>query len=117
MIKQIEVQGLIHGCRVSCQTPSVSHFLFADDNLFFIRASDEECRQMLNILTEYDSASEQSINFNKSCIFFSNNVLADIKEQNCLVLGVSNLVDTSYYLGLPSLIGRNKHAIFIFVRD
>lgn len=33
------------------------------------------------------------------------------------MLGVSNLLNTGRYLGLPSLIGQNKHEIFAYVKD
>ena len=38
-IKRVESEGLLHGCRVSRIGPSVSHLLFADNGLFFFRAS------------------------------------------------------------------------------
>ena len=49
---------------------------------------------MMNIFDTYEVASGQSINYGKSCIFFSKNTDSLVKEAVSIVLiGVSNPLD------------------------
>ena len=70
--------------------------------------------QPLNTLAEYEAISGQSINFQKSGIFFSPNFDVSIQTAITGALGISSSLDTGRYLGLPSLIGETKKAIFGF---
>ena len=56
-IKRVESEGLLHGCQVSRTGPSVSHLLFADNGLFFFRASETKCNVMKKLLLQYEEAS------------------------------------------------------------
>ena len=57
---------------VSCQHGvHISHLLFADNNLLFCQAMVQECQVLLNILAQYESASGQAINRQKTSLFFS----------------------------------------------
>jgi hypothetical protein len=49
----------------------VSHLLFADGSLFFCRAAKEEAQEIKNLITEYQEASGQLVNMEKSEIMFS----------------------------------------------
>ncbi|XP_022149385.1 uncharacterized protein LOC111017816 [Momordica charantia] len=53
--------------------PHISHLFFADDSLFFFRASTVEADRVKGILGAYDQASGQTINFEKSVTSFSPN--------------------------------------------
>lgn len=35
LIQDAERRGLLHGCHVTRDTPSISHLMFADDAFFF----------------------------------------------------------------------------------
>ena len=50
--------------------PSVSHLLFADDTLLFFEATSEQAENVKAALLMYESATGQSLNFNKCSIFF-----------------------------------------------
>ena len=64
----------------SCQGGvRISRLLFADDNLLFYEAKIGECRQLLDILTQYE-ASGQAINRSKTTLFFSQNTSRRDKE-------------------------------------
>ena len=110
-------RGEIHGCQVNRGATSVSHLFFADDSFLFFKASTVECSTIKHILAEYEAISGQSIHFKKSGIFFSPNVDVSIQNASTGALGVSSSLDTGRYLGLPSLIGKTKKAIFGFLKD
>ena len=85
--------------------PLVSHLFFADDSLLFCKASEQECRKMIEILELYEAASGQKVNAEKSSVIFSHNTL---QESRCMVLDILGpMQDTRHgkYLGLPSIIG------------
>ncbi|CAN1225361.1 Putative ribonuclease H protein At1g65750 [Linum grandiflorum] len=82
MIRKASLDGLVHGYRVCRQAPPVSHLLFADDSIFFFKASFEEARQMKVIFDAYSRASGQLINFDKSGIFFNKDLDTMLKNRS-----------------------------------
>jgi hypothetical protein len=63
---------------------------------------------MKKILNDYVKASGQAINYAKSEIYFSRNTPDNVKESISTMLGVNEVMGTGRYLGMPSMIGRNK---------
>ena len=57
------------------------------------------------------------INFQKSSISFSRNMPSDLKEAICSYLQVPMTENHGKYLGLPSIVGKNKKTIFSFIKD
>jgi hypothetical protein len=70
-----------------------------------------------NILSVYEAASGQAINLQKSEFYCSRNVPAEAREAIANQLGVSQVLGTGKYLGLPSMIGRSKKSTFKFIKD
>ncbi|XP_073152775.1 uncharacterized protein [Henckelia pumila] len=97
--------------------PSISHLFFADDSFLFFRATMEECNTVKECLRIYEVASGHKVNFDKSSISFSANVPSHMKNSICENLEVAYTTNHAHYLGLPSLIGRNKTEIFTFVKE
>ncbi|PNX94585.1 ribonuclease H [Trifolium pratense] len=117
LIKKYEGRGDIHGVKVCRGAPSLSHLLFADDCFLFFRADVGEAQNMKKILNDYERASGQAINYAKSEVYFSRNTPNNIKAQVSDILGVNEVMGTSRYLGMPSMIGRNKKAMFGYLKD
>jgi hypothetical protein len=117
LIKKYEGRGDIHGVKVCRGAPSLSHLLFADDCFLFFRADAREAQCMKQILNDYERASGQAINYTKSEFYFSRNTPTNIKEQVSGILGVTEVLGTDRYLGMPSMIGRNKKAMFGYLKD
>ncbi|KAH9768252.1 hypothetical protein KPL71_011548 [Citrus sinensis] len=106
-----ENQNLIHGLRFG-NNILVSHLLFADDNLIFTKATVADCKHLKTIFDRYTTASGQLFNLDKSLMFFSGNTKADrvaaIKE----IFYLNVVSRHEKYLGLPSMIERNKMNFF-----
>ena len=72
---------------------------------------------MLKILAEYEEVSGQKINKEKTSLFFSKSTNNVIKEEIKNVLGVNEIRSYERYLGLPSLVGKNKKASFSYIKE
>lgn len=57
------------------------------------------------------------INFQKSEIFFNKNTPSNVKDNISSLLCVSECLGLGNYLGMPSMIGKKKKAIFNYMRD
>lgn len=57
--------------QVSSYCTNTHQYIFADDTLFFARASRAEATNLLNLLHSYTATTSQSINYHKSHILFS----------------------------------------------
>jgi len=112
LIRDAETRGVLTGTKVCRQAPSVSHLLFADDCFLFFKANEVQAHTMKNILSTYELASGQAISLPKSEIYCSRNVPDDLKATITDNLGVQVVMRTGKYLGLPSMIGRDRNATF-----
>lgn len=74
MLDSTQREGRIKGIKLSNGSPTISHLLFADDSLFFIKEDYQNGRELLRIFREYEEASGQLINLEKSAITFRNRV-------------------------------------------
>ena len=117
LLKKSEASGDIHGVKVCRGAPILTYLLFADDCFLFCRANLRESTKVKEILRIYEAVSGQAINFQKSEIFFSTNTSEADIEVVKEVLQVSKGLGNRRYLGLPSMVGRNKKAIFGYLRD
>ena len=78
-IKKAEREKQPRGTKDARACPPISHFLFANDSLFFWKAQRVECQTILRILKEYEVVSGQQINFEKSPIQFGHKIEEPIK--------------------------------------
>ena len=91
---------------------SVTHLLFADDSLIFTRATKEDCNELKSLFQTYALASCQIFNYEKSSLMFS------LNSKNCAVEFINGIFQMSTttphdkYLGLLSMISRNKKSLF-----
>ena len=101
-------------CRGS---PKVTHLFFADNSLLFCKAKNLECSKMVEILKQYEAASGQQVNTDKSSVFFSHNTSFTMKEEVMDILGHMQHTRHGKYLGLPSLIGKSKKQVFVEIKE
>ena len=117
LINQASEHGHIKGYPLCRNSPRLTHLLFADDSLLFCKATIEECQRVLYVLEVYGRCLGQQINRSKTTIFFSKSTSDDIRNQIKLALGVPEIVQYEKYLGLPSLVGKNKKASFNYIKE
>lgn len=113
----IERRRLLSGIKVARGAPVLTHMFFADDSYIYCKAKGETAVQVNHMLQIYEKASGQKISNAKSSIFFSCNTAREEKEIICNTLGFREATEGTTYLGLPNSIGRNKKAVFGYIKN
>jgi ribonuclease HI len=112
MVTQANREGLLSGVPTSRRGPNISHLFFADDSVFFCRATLAQWSNLSAILHSYEVASGQKMNASKTAIFFSKNTPSAEKETIVEFAGISATNRYDRYLGLPALVGRSRTKAF-----
>ena len=105
-------RGELEGITVCRGAPRLSHLFFADDSIIFCKATIGECNAIQRILGVYEQASSQQLNRTKAALFFSKNTPDEIKEEIKNRFRAQVIRQHEKYLGLPSLVGKNKRNTF-----
>lgn len=92
-------------------------YFFADDSLLFAKASVSECSVIADIISKYERASGKSVNLDKTDVVFSKCMDVSRRETIVNTLGVKEVERHEKYLGLPTIIGRSKKAIFASLKE
>lgn len=95
----------------------MSHLFFADDNILFGHVTREGIEAIKSMVNEYEQMSGQLVNFKKSLIYFSSNVVGSSKIQLGEILGVQIANNPEKYLGLPIMISRCKKIAFLEIKE
>ncbi|CAA7023576.1 unnamed protein product [Microthlaspi erraticum] len=104
LLNRAESQARITGIQFHPSGPSINHMLFADDSLFICQATNQQCQELFEVLSDYERVSGQKINASKSAITFGSRVSAEIKAW---IKAKSNILTeggTGKYLGLPEYL-------------
>ncbi|XP_026399279.1 uncharacterized protein LOC113295145 [Papaver somniferum] len=104
----VELKKDIVGVKVSRKAPPITHLLFADDILIFGQANMQHVNNILQIIKEFGNLPGQMLNFEKSCVYFSNNLSPYTCDTLANALNMSLVVDSEKYLGAPLLLGHSK---------
>ncbi|KAL9691023.1 hypothetical protein QQ045_011440 [Rhodiola kirilowii] len=107
-VNECQRRKSLNGIKISRGAPEVTHRLFADDSIFFLRADSKNAENLKRILAEYEIISGQKVNLSKSEIFFGGNVPESDRDRICEILGVRQVNSMSRYLGLPVAFGHNR---------
>ena len=100
----------IQGVSICRRAPKLTNLLFADDSLLFCQATHSKVTVIMEILQLYAGASGQSINLEKSSVYFSGNTPMEQNHRIVSTLGVKEVVRFDSYLG----VGNTK--IFPFLQ-
>ena len=102
------MDGHIWGVAIYRNGPQVSHLFFANDSVLFCRATETECKKIMDILAIYERGTGQKLNREKTNIFFSSNTSYPLWARIQHLLGVLAIHQYEKYLGLPTLFGQAK---------
>ena len=86
----------------------ISHLFFVDDSLIFCKASMNDCNSLQHVLKVYEDASGQQLIKAKTSLFVNTNTNREIQEEIKTRFGAQIIRQHEKYLGLPTLISRNK---------
>ncbi|KAL5741976.1 hypothetical protein ACOSP7_028708 [Xanthoceras sorbifolium] len=117
MLAQAEHRGSLHGIRVARSAPQVSHLLFADDSLVFVKAEEADCRCLKHVLDSYERASGQAVNYDKSALSFSPNTQLSVRTLVGSLFNIGEVSCHDKYLGLPSAISKNRRNVFANIKE
>ncbi|KAK3212205.1 hypothetical protein Dsin_016911 [Dipteronia sinensis] len=117
LIMSAEKNGRGLGVRCSRGGLLISHMFFTDDNNLFCRASRECSSSIQDILMVYEFGSGQHINLQNCKITFSPNVIANTKSVIQNLLGIPAGAKQDQYLGLHSMMGKNKRVLFNAIKE
>ena len=70
-----------------------------------------------NEFYKYEQASGQQLNWAKTSLFFSKNTPSEVQEEIKNRFGAQLIKQHEKYLGLPSLVGRNKRNTFNSIKE
>ena len=116
-IQEAERTERITGLRIARSSPAVSHLLFADDSLFFCKAEESQCQELMRIIDVYGYASGQQLNKQKSSVLFGSKVITSTKQNLKGLTGINKEGGMGMYLGLPENICGSKKKVFAYVQD
>lgn len=112
-----KVQGTLKGLKLASRGPEITHLFFADDSLVFFKADPFSCCTVKECLVEYEAASGQVINYDKSALSFSPYTLPCNQDRVKQVLKIRMSRSHQLYLGAPSFSLRNKRIQFAYLKD
>ncbi|XP_016676373.2 uncharacterized protein [Gossypium hirsutum] len=107
----------IKGIRASKDGPRINHLFFADDALLFVKNKRSEVEAFTKILDSFERMSGQSINLDKSMVYFSPNTPVSQRTSLSGLLRMKVVANLDSYLGLPIPIGKKKSAAFQSILD
>lgn len=117
LIKRAVDLGFLDGIQISANGPKLTHLLFADDTLVFLKAITDNCRNMSNLLKAYWRASGQQVILQKSAVYFSVNIPMKMAQELNTNLEMPVVKDPGVYLGVPTVWGRSKRDILVYIKD
>jgi hypothetical protein len=89
-LAQEELSGHLKGVPTSFKGLRLNHLFFADDSLFFCKATEQEWNHLRMVLGSYEEELGQRLNNDKTFIFFSRNTSQDTKDRILQLAGVQD---------------------------
>jgi hypothetical protein len=117
LLNAADEDGRLARVQVAETAPSFNHLLFADDSLILLKVNEESAQNMCDILELYENCSGQTVNIDKSSIYFSKNTKERDKRKMMDALGIAAEAPNEKYLGLPVHVGKSKTKIFNYLKD
>ncbi|CAM8958980.1 unnamed protein product [Rhodiola kirilowii] len=116
-INMYREMGLLEGIRVGKRAPIITHLMFADDCMFFLKAKQESVTWISDVLRRYEAVSGQKVNYTKSEGVCSSNVDETFRRAMADRLQIRIVNEHSVYLGLPLIFGNKKVSLLRSVEE
>ncbi|KAL5574815.1 hypothetical protein UlMin_016514 [Ulmus minor] len=87
------------------------------EGLLFVEATPASCYAIKEILSHYETASGQLVNYSKSAVCFGPSIREEDIGRMVAILGVAQVKSHEHYLGLPCFSGKNKSNLFASIKD
>lgn len=117
MLCKVEGEGRMSGVAAVKRGTKISHLLFAYDCVIFNKANKGNWKAIQEELEKYERASGQALNKQKISILFSANTDGETQREIMQTVGVILCRDYGKYLGLPTMIDRNKFHTFKMIKE
>jgi hypothetical protein len=117
LLRQAQINKQVSGVSFGREGPTITHLLFADDNVVFLEASEENLASLRGLLQAYEECSGQKVNEQKSSIFFGKGCSTEAKNNLKGVIGISCEALSEKYLGLPTVVGKSKDGAFRYIPE
>lgn len=117
ILNEAMIGGRMKGVLIGKEKFAINHLFFADDCVLFGKALKERAQVVQDIITKYENASGQKVNYYKSLIYFGGNVNSDVRTSVENQLGVRISLIPKKFLGLPMMIGRGNKQAFTYYID
>ena len=111
------LQGEWEPIQITNTGPQISHLLFADDALLFIKARNAQIRFVADLFDRFSKASGLKINLSKSRAFYSTGTPQRKITSLTSISGIRSTPSLHRYLGFPIIKGRPKRSDFFFIID
>ena len=99
------------------RAPWISHLLFTDDFLVFMKADSRSAQRLNEILQAYHLVSGQCVNKAKSSVFFSPNTRASTNAGVRSNFQIYREALAEKYMGLPTAGGRITEESFVHLKE
>jgi hypothetical protein len=121
ILSQIIIQdvdaGLWKPVRLSKNGPPLSHLFFADDVLFFAKATKSQALNVAAKLNRFAEYSGLKVSNTKSKVFFSSNTRRGKIASIIATTGIHRTLSLEKYLGFPMIHGRLQRRDFEFLEE
>lgn len=117
ILSELERVKKISGIKIVRASPPINHLFFADDSLFFTKATRAEVQAMVKALEFYSVLTGWEINFQKLAACFSLNTGRAMKRSLARLLNLREVACHKKYLGLPSSLSYKKIVSFGYIKD
>ncbi|XP_030942085.1 uncharacterized protein LOC115967152 [Quercus lobata] len=99
LIEKKCMEGVWKPLKASRDNIGISHLFFTNDLILFAKVDKDSCEAISKVLNEFCEESGQKVSMDKSRVYFSPNVQAEIRSVTCARLGIQAMDNIGNYLG------------------